>query len=178
MHFLAAAALRQAPVRAIRAADPDAWARRAVLPGLPDDEARACDGDTGDYRDRWDRFTRYLAQAEHGEVDAGDINAQLDAVLGIQAAGPAATGAPAQPGGRTAMSLCLEVLRKHGRLKRKQLIEEIRAIGHDYSESAIAQALRALATAGAITNKNGDHGEWTVTDKPRDATGDPTEDPR
>src|SRR6266404_3017359 len=100
---------------AIRAADPDAWARRAPQLQLPADEARACDGDTGDYRDRWTRFEDHFARVESGQVDAGDINAQLDAILGIHNVTPESTGAPAQQGGRTAMSLCLEILRDHGR---------------------------------------------------------------
>jgi hypothetical protein len=174
MHFLAGAATRQVPVRAIRAADPDAWARRAPALRLADDEAQACDGDTGDYRNRWDRFAAHVA-GFGGAVDTGDINGQLDAMLGRPATGPAATGAPPAPGGRTAMSLCLEVLRRHGRLKRKQIIDEIRAVGHDYSESAVAQALRALATTGAITNKGGEHGEWTLTES-RDDVADHDEE--
>lgn len=176
MHFLAGAATRQAPVRAIRAAGPDAWARRAPALRLPADEARACDGDTGDYTKRWERFAEHIAAPADGRIDTDDINAQVAAMLGLQAPGPAATGAPLAPGGRTAMSLCLEVLRKHGRLKRKQLIEGIRATGHDYSESAVAQALKALATAGAITNKGGEHGEWTVIES-RDQAADHSKEP-
>lgn len=164
MHYLAGAATRQVPVRAIRAADPAAWARRAPALRLAADEVRACDGDTGDYRERWDRFAGH-ASAD-GPPDTADINAQVAAVIGAPA-GPQDSGAPAAPGGRTAMSLCLETLRRHGRLKRKQIIDEIRASGHDYSESAVAQALRALSTAGAVTNKGGEHGEWTLTE-PRD----------
>jgi hypothetical protein len=170
MHYLAGAATRQVPVRAIRAASPDAWARRAPVLRLAADEARACDGDTGDYQQRWDRFGVHVADPGDGRVDTGDINAQVAAMLGAPATGPAATGAPPVPGGRTAMSLCLEVLRSHGRLKRKQIINEIRAVGHDYSESAVAQALRALATTGAITNKGGEHGEWTLTESPDHVT--------
>jgi hypothetical protein len=175
MHFLAGAATRQAPVRAIRAADPGAWARRAPALRLADDEARACDGDTGDYRHRWDRFAAHVAAPADGEIDTSDINDQLAAILGTPTTGPAATGAPLAPSGRTAMSLCLEVLRRHGRCKRKQIIDEIRAAGHDYSESAVAQALRGLATTGAVTNKGGEHGEWTLTESP-DHTGDPDHD--
>jgi len=61
------------------------------------------------------------------------------------------------------MSLAMAVLRRHRRIKRRAVIEEIRAAGHDYSESAIAQALRALATTGAVTNKGGEHGELLLT---------------
>lgn len=176
MHFLAGAATRQAPVRAIRAADPAAWARNAPKLRLSAEEARACDGDTGDYTRRWDRFADHINATADGRVDTDDINSQIAAILGQPASGPAATGAPITPGGRTAMSLALEILRQHGRLKRKQLIEEIRKTGHDYSESAIAQALKALAQAGAITNKGGDHGEWTVIES-RDQVTEPGKEP-
>jgi len=162
MHYLAAASLRQAPVRAIRAADPDGWARRAPRLELSAAEARACDGDTGDYHRRWDRFAAYDTDMDEAGLDVGDLNAQVDAMLGPPAGARPAIGSPSAPGGPTAMSLCLDVLRRHGRIKRKALIEEIRAAGHDYSESAIAQALRALATTGAVTNKGGEHGEWLL----------------
>lgn len=175
MHFLSGATDRQAPVRAIRAADPAAWARSAPSLRLSADEARACDGDSGDYTRRWDRFADHIAAAADGRVDTDDINAQVAAMLGQQVSG-SVIGAPLTPGGRTAMSLCLEILREHGRLKRKQLIEEIRATGNDYSESAVAQALKALAKAGAITNKGGDHGEWTVIES-RDEAAEPSEEP-
>ncbi|MBO0820619.1 MAG: hypothetical protein J2P26_07180 [Nocardiopsaceae bacterium] len=164
MHYLAAASLRQAPVRAIRAADPDAWARRAPQLELPAAEARAADGDTGDYYGRRDRFAAYDTDMTETDLDVSDLNAQVDAMLGPPGGiRPAATGPPAAPGGPTAMSLCLDVLRRHGRIKRKALIDQIRADGHGYSESAIAQALRALATTGAVTNKGGEHGEWLLT---------------
>ena len=164
MHYLAASSLRQAPVRAIRAADPDAWARRAQSLRLSAAEARAADGDTGDYQHRWDRFAAYDTDMGEADLDVSDINAQVDAMLGPPAVGRATgAGTPAAPGGPTAMSLAMAVLRRHRRIKRRTLIEEIRAAGHDYSESAIAQALRALATTGAVTNKGGEHGEWLLT---------------
>jgi hypothetical protein len=162
MHYLAGAAPRQAPVRAIRAADPATWARRAPSLRLAPAEARAADGDTGDYAQRWERFAAYDTDLSEASLDVSDINAQVDAMLGPPA-GRAGTGAPAAPGGPTAMSLAMAVLRRHGRIKRRALIEEIKAAGHDYSESAIAQALRALATTGAVTNKGGEHGEWLLT---------------
>lgn len=168
MHFLESVSPRMAPVRAIRAADPAAWARRAPKLKLDADEVQACDGGTGDYLRRWDRFTEY----DTDQVDEDDINAQLNLILTGQLLS-VESGTPAAEGKPTAMSLCMDVLRRHGRIKRAALIDEIRGAGHDYSASAIAQALRALAGTGVITNQGGEHGEWLLVDRERTPEGSP-----
>jgi hypothetical protein len=156
-HYLGGATTRQAPIRAIRVADPAAWANAAPMTCLSPEEEAAMDGETGDFLERWERFR---AQSS-GEISTDDINQHLAEVFGIEDGdedGASGTGTQAPAAGApSCMRLVLDIVRKQGRIKRAEID---RLIGDKFSESSVTKALRAMRDSEAITNAYGEPGEW------------------
>jgi hypothetical protein len=160
--------MRTAPVRAIRVADPAAWAGQFTRTGFAAADVTAMDGADRAFSTRLDRLDEHMAAGERG-VAAADVEEHVRLILG-----ESAPGAPAQGQGSVrvlASSALTAVLREQGPLRRRDAINAVRQAGHEYSEDALDQAYAAMRRIGSAP-RHGQHGVWQVVqDDTDDETG-------
>jgi hypothetical protein len=144
------ASMRLAHVRAIRVADPASWGARAPQTTFSSFDLAAL-GD--DYASRWDRFAAADAEVDADSLDMDSLAAELRIITGEE--DPEAEGGKeAAVQSRTVIQSCWDIIKRKGSAKRADMIAEIGC-----SESAVDQALRALATTGKVRRGSGG-GVW------------------
>ena len=146
------ASMRLAPARAIRVADPAAWAARAPVTTFSDLDLAALGGD---YATRAERFAEHDAMPDAVSLDMEGLNAELALITGEQVPSLAPAAAQDRKEAQTAPSAVMGIIRERGSVKRGELLAEL-----DYSPSAIDTALKSLANQGGIRNSS--HGVWQL----------------
>ena len=152
--------MRTAPVRAIRAADPAAWAARFRPMPFSDLDTAALDGTTSAYSMRLERLAAHTAEPEAASLDLEDLDAEVAMITGEATPGQPAPGERARK--TTVASAVWDVICEHGQIKRAALITEVRARVGDCHESSVDQALAAFERTRHIRSGDG-HGMWEKT---------------
>ena len=146
------ASMRLAPARAIRVAEPAGWASQAPETTFSDLDLAALGGD---YATRWDRFAEADAEQGADSLDMDSLAAELALITGEEAPARSGTARAEAAPGPTVPSRIMAIIRKDGSAKRANLIKELGC-----SESAVDQALKALANNGGVTKGKG--GIWEL----------------
>lgn len=153
------ASMRTAPARSIRAADPVSWARGFTAMPFSDLDIKALDGADGAWSGRLERLAAHSTEPDAATLDIGGLDAEADLILGEAIPGQPSRADRAQK--TTVNEYVWDILGEHGRTRRADLIEQVRArSGRDFSPSSVDQALAAFERTGHVRKVAGEHGTW------------------
>jgi hypothetical protein len=163
--YLISRGTRPVPARLYHIDPDDIYDRMSRIACKASLEALAVTAGGQDYAERWQRLSSIPAADAEGGLD--DIEAELDLLLN----GPQAGGESTRAGlvGLPVKQAVLEVVRRHGPIKRADVDAALVEGGRTASKSAIDQALASWARTGHLVSSQG---TWDIPDRQDQAAGD------